>query len=376
MREERLGGAVGDRPARRLAAAARADPAGLQQHVERALRDRHAADFLDLGARHRLVIGDDRQRLDRGARQLAAARPLRCVSSQDRSLAVRNVHLPPTRTRLTPRGAYSACSAAQRCARRRRPPAAAPPASSRRAARRRRTAAPRAAAVPPAALPARLARLVLAHRSRPAARRRHRAAASLTSIVHCSRRGAAGTGASTVRVAGALAQIDRRERRLLVHLDHALAHQFERRGEARRHHGRAHRRLDQIGDQDTRRAGSSRAARRSAARAPRAPRPATRPCAARSAHARARCLLALRRIGGQQIVERRGPFRLLDLGDRLRMRRGRTRRGRAAGASISCSAAVAERFEPLSRSASAFAMSSALGPSGAAASGSSRRDLR
>ena len=32
---------------------------------------RHAANFLDLGARHRLVIGDDGERLDRGARQFA-----------------------------------------------------------------------------------------------------------------------------------------------------------------------------------------------------------------------------------------------------------------------------------------------------------------
>ena len=62
--------AVGQRPARRLAAAARPDPAGLQQHVERALGGRDAADVLDLGARHRLVIGDDRERLDRRARQL------------------------------------------------------------------------------------------------------------------------------------------------------------------------------------------------------------------------------------------------------------------------------------------------------------------
>ena len=70
MRQEGFGGAVGDRPARRLAAAARADPAGFHQHVEGALGHHDAADFLDLNARHRLMVGDHRQRLDRGARQL------------------------------------------------------------------------------------------------------------------------------------------------------------------------------------------------------------------------------------------------------------------------------------------------------------------
>ena len=45
MRQEVLGGAVGDRAARHLAAAARPDPAGLQQHVERALRHRRRRGF-------------------------------------------------------------------------------------------------------------------------------------------------------------------------------------------------------------------------------------------------------------------------------------------------------------------------------------------
>ena len=49
--------------------AGRPDPARLHQHVERALRDLDAADRLDLGAADRLVIGDDRQRLGRRARQ-------------------------------------------------------------------------------------------------------------------------------------------------------------------------------------------------------------------------------------------------------------------------------------------------------------------
>src|SRR5262245_4712442 len=37
MRQELLGGAIGERPAGRLAAAARADPAGLQEYIDRTL---------------------------------------------------------------------------------------------------------------------------------------------------------------------------------------------------------------------------------------------------------------------------------------------------------------------------------------------------
>ena len=70
MVEEFVGGAVGDRTAGRAAAAAHAHPFGLHQRVERALGGLDAADVLDLGARHRLVVGDDRQHFERGARQL------------------------------------------------------------------------------------------------------------------------------------------------------------------------------------------------------------------------------------------------------------------------------------------------------------------
>ena len=48
----------------------RTQPA-LEQDVERPLGDRDAADVLDIGAGHRLVIGDDRQGLERGAGELA-----------------------------------------------------------------------------------------------------------------------------------------------------------------------------------------------------------------------------------------------------------------------------------------------------------------
>src|SRR5688572_17005080 len=76
MSEESAGGGVGERPARRLAAAGRADPARLHQHVQCPLRDLDAAYRLDLGPADRLVIGDDRQRLDRGAREAAGLVPL------------------------------------------------------------------------------------------------------------------------------------------------------------------------------------------------------------------------------------------------------------------------------------------------------------
>src|SRR5262245_64404387 len=71
MRQERLVGAIGHGAAGGLAPPARADPSGLEQYVDRALRGGHPADLLDLGARHRLMIGDDRERLDRRARELA-----------------------------------------------------------------------------------------------------------------------------------------------------------------------------------------------------------------------------------------------------------------------------------------------------------------
>src|SRR6266446_7952370 len=76
MHQELLGCGPGHRAARRLAPAFGADPARLHEHVERAAADDDAADLLDLGAGHRLVIGDDGERLDGGARQLARHRLL------------------------------------------------------------------------------------------------------------------------------------------------------------------------------------------------------------------------------------------------------------------------------------------------------------
>src|SRR3546814_13054607 len=69
--EEAVGGAPGDRAARRLAAPLGTDPADLQQRIERALGEGDAPDLLDLRAGHRLVVGDHRQSPQGDARQLA-----------------------------------------------------------------------------------------------------------------------------------------------------------------------------------------------------------------------------------------------------------------------------------------------------------------
>ena len=71
MIEKRLGHHEGHGTARRHLAAAEPDPFQLEQLVHGPAADGHAADLLDLGAGDRLVIGDDRQRLDRRAAELA-----------------------------------------------------------------------------------------------------------------------------------------------------------------------------------------------------------------------------------------------------------------------------------------------------------------
>src|SRR3546814_13902771 len=79
MLQKGCGGGVDEWPPRHLAPARRPDPARLHQHVERSPGDLHAPDRLDLGATDRLLIGDDRQRLDGGAGE-----PARLVRSEER----------------------------------------------------------------------------------------------------------------------------------------------------------------------------------------------------------------------------------------------------------------------------------------------------
>src|SRR5438132_1283307 len=71
MREEVRGCRPEERAAGAGAPPLGTDPPGLHQGVDRALAERHPADFFDLGAGDRLVIGDDGKRLDRRTRQLA-----------------------------------------------------------------------------------------------------------------------------------------------------------------------------------------------------------------------------------------------------------------------------------------------------------------
>ena len=64
--------------------------------------DRHAPDFLDLGPRDRLMIGDDRQRFDRGTAELAGLD--RFALHQEAQIgAVRMAQASPTLTTCTPR---------------------------------------------------------------------------------------------------------------------------------------------------------------------------------------------------------------------------------------------------------------------------------
>ena len=148
MDQELARRAVSDRPAGRLASAAHAHPARLHQHVERALRHRDAANFLDVGAGDRLMVGDDGERLDRGARELALLLAFaRQQPGQDRS-AVRNVQRPRDPDEIDAASGVEAAAAPPSPPRRPRPRTAGRRSSLPRAARRRRTPSPRRCARP------------------------------------------------------------------------------------------------------------------------------------------------------------------------------------------------------------------------------------
>jgi len=91
MREEIGRRRIDERAPRHFAAAGGTNPARFHQHVERAFRDLDAADRLDLRAAHRFVIGDDRQRLDAGATQLAR---LLALAPQDMGKVRRGLEMP------------------------------------------------------------------------------------------------------------------------------------------------------------------------------------------------------------------------------------------------------------------------------------------
>src|SRR6185437_13861894 len=172
------------------------------------------------------------------------------VSSQDRSSAVRNIHLRPTRTRLTPRVAYSAFSRASASFTstslgRRRASAAsssgAPAANS--SASSSRNSSDRAAA------------------STTGAPAGSAAAASLLCTI-TSFLATLGIGTFPLGVClrvidqsisihtDPLAHVERRERLFLMNLGNPFTHQFQRGSERGRHDGRRQRRLDHERNQE------------------------------------------------------------------------------------------------------------------------------
>src|SRR5262249_15344470 len=113
-----------------------------------------------------------------------------------------------------------------------------------------------------------------------------------------------------------LAHIERREWLVLIELRPPFAHQFEGRREARRKHRRRVRRLDDVLDQIG--VQPRPISRLSDQTLERLARLGQRPYRALGeAHACERVPLALLGIGRQEVVERRRPFRMLDMGDRL-----------------------------------------------------------
>ena len=96
MIKKALGDNERHRAAGRQLAAAKANPFELDQLIDCATADRDAADFLDLSARDRLVVGDDRQGLDRGAADsLRVSTALSGASGTPRSGAVRKAQPSP-----------------------------------------------------------------------------------------------------------------------------------------------------------------------------------------------------------------------------------------------------------------------------------------
>src|SRR6202140_3129458 len=156
------------------------------------------------------------------------------VNSQARSLGVRTVILPATRTRLTPRDSYSFCNCVS-SARTSTP-------GGKRLAKTFSSSGPSAANSKASRMrssPARSAGLPLSPTITRISATFPIASVSLLPIPRF------GGHAAVFRVLP-LAHVKRRKSRVLVQLEMAFAHQFEGRCKARCHHRRFHRRLDQI----------------------------------------------------------------------------------------------------------------------------------
>src|SRR5580704_9441298 len=157
------------------------------------------------------------------------------VSNHARSLAVRSVHLPATRTRLTPRGSYSFCNwvssartstpAGKRLANTFSSSGAS--AANSKASRMRSSSA-RSTCLPLSPTITRISATL------------PMCSDSLLPIPSFGGHAAAFPCTLT------FTHIERRERRVLVHFEEALAHQLEGRREGRGQHRRLLRRIDQI----------------------------------------------------------------------------------------------------------------------------------
>src|SRR5208282_375578 len=158
------------------------------------------------------------------------------VSSQARSLAVRSDHLPPTRTRCTPRGAYSFCNC-------RSSPCRSLPAGSRvarvfsssgssaannNASRIRNSSARSSESLSPMITRISATLEIMSASPSSIPRFHHRPAFVLTPP---------------------RADVERSKRRVLMHLKATLAHQFECCGKARGANRRGKRRFDHVADQ-------------------------------------------------------------------------------------------------------------------------------
>src|SRR6476619_874073 len=176
------------------------------------------------------------------ARESLRVSTVSLLNNQDRSFAVRKVHFPPIRSRLTPRVAYSSCSRT-------------------RASRTFVPCGRRAASDFSSSGSAEANNIASSSRS-SSARGCAILSGSSSGITTCNlgmlrpplflaagrRRHAARIGYSTSRRL-TLTHVDRRKRRLLMHFHHAFAYQFERGGEARCEYRRRKRRLDYERDQ-------------------------------------------------------------------------------------------------------------------------------
>src|SRR5262249_16631868 len=238
------------------------------------------------------------------------------LSSQERSDAVRKLHLPATAQRLTPRAAYSCCRRTSEACTSTPCGSRSPSSFSLRgseaansiASSSRSSSGRACASFALSSSSGSVSGVTTCILTRPIVM----ASPSLIRTVPGGRRIALPDRCRRLP----LAHVERRERLMLVELGDALAHQLECGRETRREHGRCMRGLDHVLDQEV-------VEPRPVARLPDQPlqrlaRLGERPhCALGEPHPRECMFLPLLRIGGEQVVQRCRPLRMLDMGDGL-----------------------------------------------------------